>query len=39
MTNKLAKEIKWNHKHDQLIHKAEEEENRNTVQMGQLDNK
>lgn len=40
MASKPALEIKWNHKSTQLIHnKAEKEENRNEVQMGQLENK
>lgn len=40
MASKPAVEMKWNHKNTQLIHKkAETEENRNEVQMGQLENK
>ena len=40
MASKPALEMKWNHKSTQLIHnKAEKEENRNEVQMGQLENK
>lgn len=40
MASKPALEMKWNHKNIQLTHsKAEKEENRNEVQMGQLENK